>query len=95
MSKTNAYNANIVDAMKGYSIRANVKPLHNVVAGIGFGSLKTGTVKTDVINIAAEYEVYQNFVISLIWNEAKTSGNPLAVGDTKITSTTVDIEALM
>ncbi|MDX8405520.1 MAG: hypothetical protein R8K50_05140 [Mariprofundus sp.] len=92
VGKTNAYNLNTVNAMKGYSLRANVKPLHNVVAGVCYGTMETGHVSTDVINVAAEYEVYQNFVIALIWNEAKTTGT---AADTKVTSTTVDIEALM
>jgi len=88
----NQYNASLINARTGYSARLTVKPLHRVVALIGYGEDKTGTSSTKSTLIGAEYEVYQNFVIALTHqiNKVSTAG---VVATTKVT--TLDFEALM
>jgi hypothetical protein len=97
-TKQNLYNA-VASKLSGYSVRANIKPLHNVVLGAGFGALKQAAngavaeVKTDHFMVGAEYEVYQNFIVALTYDSvnAKTTGGT----NTKTTTTLLDIEALM
>ena len=81
----------------GYSLRANIKPLHNVIIGGGFGIMRDSTVanvetKTAQIQLAAEYEIYQNFVVALIYNSTSTTTGGTKV---KVKTTTLDIEALL
>ncbi|TLS66944.1 hypothetical protein FEF65_08245 [Mariprofundus erugo] len=88
-----------------WSLRAELKPLHNMGFGIGVANNKltsgvAGTIATKVATtqVAAFYEIYQNFEINLIYNSAKTSGGGTvaapAVGTTTNT-TTIEFEALM
>jgi len=86
-TKVNVYNLAAV-SNKGWGIRATVKPLHNLIFGAGFGSMKAGTAKVDNMMIGAEYEIYQNFVIALTYESSKA-------GAVTTKTTTVDIEALM
>jgi len=97
-TKQNLYNA-VASKLSGYSIRANIKPLHNVIIGAGFGAQKQAAagaiaeVKTDHFMVGAEYEVYQNFIVALTYdsNNAKTTGGT----NVKTTTTLLDVEALM
>jgi len=63
----------------GYSLRAELKPVHNMGFGVGFGSNKTtaagaAAVKTDTTQVAAFYEVYQNLELNFIYDSAKSAG---------------------
>ncbi|RMF23543.1 MAG: hypothetical protein D6760_05145, partial [Deltaproteobacteria bacterium] len=63
--------------------------------GIGYGQLKRGLVgdATDkTLHFAAEFELYQNFVITLSYTDEKGVG--FAKGATSKT-TLIDVEALM
>ncbi len=81
-------------ALKGYSFRANVKPLHNMIFQAGYGQLKDNNSKTTQYQIGAEYELYQNFVIALVYNNSKAK--TIATGLSATTkTTTLDIEALL
>jgi len=79
ISETNTYNAGYAKR-DGYSIRATVKPVHNIIAMIGIGSDKvapaasTATVKTTKFATGIEYELYQNAVINLTYDNSQTSG---------------------
>jgi len=86
--KLNAYNTSLVSKRDGYSVRATAKPLHNVVAVIGVGQDKTGVTKTNKFLVGAEYELYQNAVINLTYDTAKT-------GASTVKTTLLDIEFLM
>ncbi|TLS77356.1 hypothetical protein FE236_04275 [Mariprofundus erugo] len=88
-----------------WSLRAELKPLHNMGFGIGVANRKLSTgvagaiaTKVATTQVAAFYEIYQNFEINLIYNSAKTSGGGTvaapAVGTTTNT-TTIEFEALM
>ena len=86
----------------GYSLRANIKPLHTVVIGGGFGIMKNSGVagapveKVSQFQVAAEYEIYQNFIVALIYNNTKTTNAANVAGATsKVKTTTIDIEALL
>jgi len=76
----------------GWSIRADVKPLHNLGLGAGYGQMttKVGGVSTKqkLWQIGGFYEIYQNFEINVFYNEDKT-------GAVKTNATTVEFEALM
>lgn len=89
-AKFNMYNASLVDSRNAWGVHATVKPLHNLVIGAGIGQDKTGPAKTDLTNVAAEFEIYQNFVIAVLYEISKPN-----LGGAKTTTTTVDIEALM
>jgi len=91
-TKTNGYNLSTVDVLKGFGIHGTVKPLHNVVFGAGYGELKLGATKTKTYNIAAEYEIYQNFVVALSYTNQKVTTGAASVS-TK--TTLLDVEALM
>ena len=98
--KTNVF-SKLTGESSGYSLRANIKPLHTVIIGGGFGIMKNtdavGTVeKVSQFQIAAEYEIYQNFIVALIYNSTKTDNAAGVVGaNTKVRTTTLDIEALL
>ncbi len=91
-TKANFYNASTTDARTGFSLRATVKPTHTWVFLAGLGQDKTGTQKIAKVKVAAEYEVYQNFVIALIQDSVKTTNTGTS---TKTDTTTLDIEFLM
>jgi len=87
-----------------WSLRAELKPLHNVGVGVGFASQKlTNGVagapaqKITTAQVAAFYEVYQNFEINLIYNSAKTSNAGFVLGApaSTVSSTRIEFEALM
>jgi len=96
-AKTNAYN-NGTGTLSGWSLRANVKPLHNVVATLGYGSMNAGSAtvgastKTTTTHVGAEYELYQNFVLALTYTDQKAT---TAAFTTRTKTTLLDIEALM
>ncbi|WP_018295023.1 hypothetical protein [Mariprofundus ferrooxydans] len=87
-----------------YSIRADLKPLHNLGVGVGFASQKLNngvagapSQKITTAQIAAFYEIYQNFEINLIYNSAKTSnaGGVAGVAATTTNTTTIEFEGLL
>ncbi|MDQ6997838.1 MAG: hypothetical protein Q9M17_03910, partial [Mariprofundus sp.] len=82
----------------GYSVRANIKPLHTVIVNAGFGIMRDADLlgavtKTTQFQVGAEYEIYQNFVVALIYNNTKSTTAANFVTKTK--TTTLDIEALL
>ncbi|GAV20067.1 hypothetical protein MMIC_P1029 [Mariprofundus micogutta] len=91
LTQTNLFNGLLV-ANKGYSARVEVKPTHNIIVGGGIGNMKAGTTKTTQWQVGAEYEVYQNFVLALIYNNTKVDTAGVA---TTTKTTTIDIEALL
>ncbi|RMH60656.1 MAG: hypothetical protein D6678_05295 [Zetaproteobacteria bacterium] len=93
-AELNLFNPSTAGKLQGWSIRANIKPLHNIIIGGGAGELKTvGASKTSQWQIGAEYEVYQNFVISLIYNN--TDVTPVGGVTTTTKTTLLDVEALI
>jgi hypothetical protein len=88
----NFYNASTTANRTGFSVRGTIKPTHTIVAMAGIGDDKTGTTKVTHTIVGAEYEVYQNFVVALIYQQDKTD---TAGTVTKVNTTTLDIEALM
>ncbi|ATX83019.1 hypothetical protein Ga0123462_2185 [Mariprofundus ferrinatatus] len=91
-TNVNVYNTS-TSAMKGYSARIEVKPTHNIIVGGGIGQLKNAASKTAQWQVAAEYEIYQNFVVALIYNNSKTTPTGGVGATTK--TTVLDIEALL
>jgi len=87
-TKANAYNASTADARTGYSFRVTVKPVAQWIFLAGIGQDKTGAAKLDKMRVGVEYEFYQNFAMSLIYNTDKT-----AAGTAK--TTTIDLELLV
>ncbi len=88
----------------GFGIRAEVKPLHNVMFGVGYMSTKTTYAtlaaataagaatqapKFTRTHLAATYEIYQNMELTLSYNNDSVSGG------NKTKTTLVDLEALM
>ena len=100
-NKVNLFNATPGD-LEGWHFRGNVKPTHNLIFGAGYGEMKNKDNlaalfvgnKTRQWQIGAEYEVYQNFVIALIYNNTKVTPN-VGVGSTTTKTTLLDIEALI
>ncbi len=88
LTKVNVFNNSTVSDRTGYSLRANIKPLHNWIFQAGYGQEGVTGLKTKQWQVAAEYEFYQNFVIALIYNSSKLNA-------VTTTTTTLDIEALM
>ncbi|RMF46905.1 MAG: hypothetical protein D6751_03865, partial [Deltaproteobacteria bacterium] len=86
-AKTNVFNTDTVNALKGFGIRGTVKPIHNLVLGAGYSSMKA-TTKTKTFMVGAEFEVYQNFVIALTYTNEKA-------GTTTTKTTVLDVEALL
>jgi len=70
-TQTNVYNTDPVSSRTGFSIRATVKPLHNVILMAGVGEDKTGVLKTTKFATGVEYELYQNAVINLTYDSTK------------------------
>lgn len=91
LSKTNLFNTDTVNNLKGWGVRGTVKPLHNVVLLAGYGSMKA-TAKDTTFHVGAEYEFYQNFVIALTYTDVK---NTVANVSTHTKTTLLDIEALL
>jgi len=73
LAEANVYNASLATKRDGYSIRATVKPTHNIVLMAGVGSDKTAGVKTNKVATGLEYELYQNAVINLTYATSKTA----------------------
>jgi len=88
LTETNTYNASTVSKRDGYSLRATVKPVHNIILMAGIGSDKTGAAKTTKFASGLEYELYQNAVINLTYDTSKTGG-------TTTTNYGLDFEFLM
>ncbi|MDQ6995116.1 MAG: hypothetical protein Q9M18_05925, partial [Mariprofundaceae bacterium] len=89
-TSVNLYNPN-AGTMSGFSARATVKPVNNIVGILGFGSYKTGAVgaTTDsTVMFGAEYEMYQNGVIALTYTSAKAAA-------VTTNTTLLDVEFLM
>jgi len=87
-TERNVYAPTIGAKRTGYSIRATVKPVHNMVFMAGIGEDKVGAAKTKLFSIGAEYELYQNALINLTYLQNKT-------GAIKTNTTTLDFEFLM
>ncbi|MDQ6953090.1 MAG: hypothetical protein Q9M15_06165 [Mariprofundaceae bacterium] len=95
-TKANIYT--VAGTRTGYSLRATIKPTHNMVFLVGMGQDKTaaggakgvgvGAAKIDKLLVGAEYEMYQNGVISLTYGSDKT-------GAVTTKTTTLDFEFLM
>ncbi len=82
-----------------FSIRADIKPIADFIIGAGYGYAKNtplaGVAATKTqFQIAATYEVYQNFELTAVYNTTKDkiANGPAAV-NTK--TTTLGFEALM
>jgi len=88
-TQTNVYNPlSTTSSRTGYSIRATVKPLHNVILMAGVGEDKVGAAKTTKFATGVEYELYQNAVINLTYDSTK-------LGAVKTKTTMLDFEFLM
>jgi hypothetical protein len=85
----NVYNASTTDTRTGYSLRASVKPTHNIIVLAGVGQDKTGATKTDKTLVGVEWEAYQNFAVSLSYDENKTTASPT------VKTTLLDFELLI
>ncbi len=82
-------------ATTGFSIRAELEPVHNVLLGIGYGSANpVGTAANETrTQFSATYHFYQNVELNFHYNEIK---NPIATTTaSKITETYLGMEALM
>jgi preprotein translocase subunit YajC len=77
----------------GYSFRASVKPTHNLIFLAGIGQDKAD-VTIDKTLVGVEWEAYQNFAVSLSYNEEKTTGATAAQATTTKT-TLLDFELLI
>jgi len=92
-AKSNIFSLAGGDAKRtGYSIRAEVKPLHALMVGVGYGSDKDtplGGVATKTTNwqVAATYEIYQNMEINAYYLNNK-------VGTVTTKTTFGEVEAL-
>jgi len=87
------------DKNQGFSLRATVKPLHNLIFGIGYGQVKykpttagVQGVTQKMTKLALTYQIYQNFVVNLAYWTTKNAG---WVKGTKVTNTMLEFEALM
>ena len=96
-------NAGDGDKLKGYSLRVTVKPLHNVIFGLGYGQTKYTPAAAQVnagvqgatqkiTKLDVTYEIYQNFEINLAYTTTK---NANWVKGWKQTDTLIEFEALM
>jgi len=82
-------------ATTGFSIRAELEPVHNLLLGIGYGSANpVGTLANETrTQFSATYHFYQNVELNFHYNEIK---NPIATTTaSKITETYLGMEALM
>jgi len=76
LSETNFYNTTSAKR-DGYSLRATVKPTHNLVLLAGFGQDKTAGFKVTKFLTGVEFELYQNAVINLTYSADKFTNNGL------------------
>ncbi|RMD61877.1 hypothetical protein D6833_07645 [Candidatus Parcubacteria bacterium] len=96
----NFYGGGVTAGQKwdGYSVRATVEPIERVVALIGYGYNKTATanpatdVKNTMFQIGAQYAIYQNMEVKLVYNSTKTTTGNVS---SKVNTTTLEVEALM
>ncbi|MDQ6975223.1 MAG: hypothetical protein Q9M22_01510, partial [Mariprofundaceae bacterium] len=78
----------------GFGIRAEFKPLHHILFGVGYMSDKTtalagAAAKTTTTHLAATYELYQNMEINLVYDNMNTPNGG------KTTTTLLEMEALL
>jgi len=93
LTKLNFFNPGVAGNLKGYSFRGELKPIHTVVVMAGIGRLSDNASKTAQWQVGAEYEIYQNFVLALSYNNTKVT--PVAGLATTTKTTLLDIEALL
>ncbi len=91
---SNIFAGNFNAKRDGFGIRAEFKPLHHVLFGIGYMSDKTTplaglSAKTTTSHFAATYELYQNMEFNLVYDNANTPNGG------KNTTTLVEMEALL
>ncbi|WP_038247608.1 hypothetical protein [Ghiorsea bivora] len=91
-SATNVY-ATATSDRTGYSFRATVKPTHNLIFLAGLGQDKADFT-IDKTLVGVEWEAYQNFVVSLSYNEEKTSAFGVTPAS-KTKTTLLDFELLI
>jgi len=85
---TNIYNTSLTNNRTGFSVRATIKPIENIILMAGIGEDKTGAAKIKKATVGVEYELYQNAVINLTYDTSKVTA-----GTTK--TTMLDFEFLM
>jgi len=78
--------------LDGWSVRGDIKPLHNVIFGAAYGKLSNDLNDRKQWQIAAEYELFQNMTVSLIYRSVDETIGGVS---SKTSTTTLDIEALM
>jgi len=92
LSATNGYNIDTLNNLKGWSVRGQIEPVHKLLLTAGFGNMQAAN-KTDRLHLGVSYSVYQNFIVALRQENAKTK---LPAGTTsRVKTTTLDVEALM
>jgi len=81
--QTNLYGTGKVD---GYSIRAEIEPIHQLMFGLGYGRTQddaagintaagtAGTLTTTKIHYAVTYEIYQNLEFTISRTETNVTG---------------------
>jgi len=72
----------------GYSIRAEIEPMHQLMFGVGFGTMKatsnasgaagSGVHKSTYVHYAATYEIYQNMEVTLSQTNTSISASGTA-----------------
>ncbi len=76
------------DKKDGYSIRAEIEPIHQLMFGVGVGSQKTSATsgslsqKVTVTHYAATYEIYQNMEVTLSQTNTTTGKTTGVAGAT-------------
>jgi len=90
---SNAFANNANSKRDGFSVRGEVKPLHNVMFGLGYLSDKTTTggvaSKSTTTQVAATYEVFQNMELNAWYS------NKNVTGGTSTKTYFAEVEALM
>jgi len=80
----------------GYSIRADIKPLEHFIVGAGYGHMKesiaAASITQNTTQVAATYEIYQNFELNFIYTNQKTTSAGLS---NTVNTTVAEFEALM
>jgi len=88
-----------------YSIRTEIEPVNRFLFGIGYGYKRlqdpaSGDIKTQTLQLAATYKVYQNMDINLVFDNAKTTDPTGTLSTSGLKSftnrtTVLSVEALM
>jgi len=102
ITTANLYGTGKVD---GYSIRAEIEPIHQLMFGLGYGRTQddgagvvvgtvAGTETTTKIHYAVTYEIYQNLEFTISKTDTNVTNSATAANNGRVKQTLVELEGV-